>query len=183
MVALRPFRCESCFHRFFRWPNALDKRRRPPAILFLCRANVTRPTWRKPNFKSEREGRVQMTRTALLIRCGADEADMIRVQAQKKHHTISSYVLSVALKVVAQGPSPSEFNHYRRPPTAGERSAVLVRCTVSEAEQIRESARRCAVPINVFVLRALKSTWTHSTLPASETETPRKLNTQSSRMN
>ena len=115
-----------------------------------------------------------MARTALLIRCEADEADRIRVEAQKERRTISSYVLRIALRAAADR-RLSEFNHYRRSPTAGPRSAVLVRCTVSEAEQIRESARRSEMPINAFILRALKSTWTRSTLPVSAIEAPAKL--------
>ena len=42
-----------------------------------------------------------MSRTALLIRCEAKEADRIREEAQKEHRTISSYVLHVALSAVA----------------------------------------------------------------------------------
>ena len=124
-----------------------------------------------------------MTRTALLTRCEADEADRIRVEAQKERRTISNYVLCIALRAAADRPL-SEVNHYRRSTTAGSRSAVLVRCTLSEADQIRESARRCAVPINAFVLRALESTWTRSTLPVRATEGPQNVNAnQPSRMN
>ena len=104
-----------------------------------------------------------MTRTALLIRCQADEADRIREEAQKEHRTISSYVLYVALKEVVACRLLSELNHYRRSPTSsrvmGPRGAILVRCTVTEAEQIRETARTRQMPINAFVLWALRSTW------------------------
>ena len=104
-----------------------------------------------------------MTRTALLIRCQADEADRIREEAQKEHRTISSYVLYVALKEVVACRLLSELNHYRRSPTSsrvmGPRGAILVRCTVTEAEQIRETARTRQMPINAFVLWALRRTW------------------------
>src|ERR1700743_1340721 len=108
------------------------------------------------------ERRIQMTRTALLIRCQADEADRIREEAQKEHRTISNYVLYVALKEVVACRLLSELNHYRRSPTSsrvmGPRGAILVRCTVTEAEQIRETARTRQMPINAFVFCALKST-------------------------
>lgn len=92
-----------------------------------------------------------MTRTALWIRCEADEADRIRVEAQKEQRIISGYVLSIALRAVAA----DSLNYYRHSTglrTVVSRSTVLVRCTVSEAEQIRRAARRCAMAINAFIL-------------------------------
>ena len=99
-----------------------------------------------------------MRRTALLIRCEADEADRIRVEAQKEHRTISGYVLYVALRALAADRMFS-FNRSRRPPTVSPRSAILVRCTVPEAEQVREAARRHQMPINAFILALLKDAW------------------------
>jgi DNA-directed RNA polymerase subunit RPC12/RpoP len=32
-IALRPFRCESCNHRFFRWPKPLNQEPTPPSTL------------------------------------------------------------------------------------------------------------------------------------------------------
>jgi uncharacterized protein (DUF1778 family) len=111
-----------------------------------------------------------MARTALLIRCEADEADRIRVEAQKERRTISSYVLSIALRAAASERLPSGFNHYRRSSSglsiASPRRAILVRCAVTEAEQIREAARRHAMPINAFILGVVKDAWNgRPTLP------------------
>jgi hypothetical protein len=104
-----------------------------------------------------------MTRTALLIRCEAGEADRIRGEAQKEQRTISGYVLNIALRADAADRLLSEFNQRRRSSTgsriAGSRSAILVRCTVTEAEQIREAARRHEMPINAFILGVLKGAW------------------------
>jgi uncharacterized protein (DUF1778 family) len=102
-----------------------------------------------------------MTRTALLIRCDADEADRIRAEARKADCTISEYILqAVAVNDHAPLNSFAAHRYIRRSANAPvPRTAILVRCDVAEAEQIREAARRHAVPINAFVLHALKSTW------------------------
>jgi uncharacterized protein (DUF1778 family) len=129
-----------------------------------------------------------MTRTALLIRCEADEADRIRGEAQREHRTISGYVLYVALKAVAAGRLVPEFNHYRRSAVgsgiASARGAILVRCTVTEAEQIRAAARHRQMPINAFVLEALKGAWNSRPIlpPHSPMEAP-KIANQPSRTN
>jgi uncharacterized protein (DUF1778 family) len=125
-----------------------------------------------------------MSRTALLIRCEAKEADRIREEAQKEHRTISSYVLHVALSAVAADRMFSEFNRYRRSPTVSPRSAILVRCTVPEADQIREAARRRQMPINAFILALLKDAWiSRQILSLSPMEAPRNPHNQSSRIN
>lgn len=68
----------------------------------------------------------------------------------------------------------------RRPVYApGPRTAILVRCTVSEAEEIREAARRRELPINAFVLQGLKRVWSVQTNPSirpteAATEVPAK---------
>jgi hypothetical protein len=51
--------------------------------------------------------------------------------------------------------------------TRGPRTAILVRCEVSEADRIRESARRREMPINAFVLHALKRSWSVDTVHAA----------------
>jgi hypothetical protein len=47
----------------------------------------------------------------------------------------------------------------------GPRTAILVRCEAGEAERIREAARRRDMPINGFVLHALKRVWSIQTEP------------------
>ena len=105
-------------------------------------------------------------RTALLIRCSAEEADRVRFEAQREGRTISSYVLRVSLHAVAAderrfaGVTDYRSESLRRSQVVpGERTAILVRCDVAEAERIREVARRRDIPINAFILQALKSDW------------------------
>jgi hypothetical protein len=98
-----------------------------------------------------------MTRSALLLRCATEEADRIRIEANKRHRTISRYVVDISVRAVAE--DNHKFSNPSRRSIAGRRTAVLVRCAVAEAEQIREAARRHAIPINAFVLQALKRAW------------------------
>jgi hypothetical protein len=107
-----------------------------------------------------------MTRTALLIRCSAEEADRIRFEAQRERRTLSSYVLRISLNAVAtdgrlfsQFTDRSQILHRQSVVLPGPRSAILVRCDVAEAERIREAAKRRDVRINAFILHALKTTW------------------------
>ncbi len=111
-----------------------------------------------------------MTRTALLVRCYAGEADRIRVEAQRESRTISDYVLNIAVKAAAADDylfskrnhdSMNEFRSRRLPGAPGQRTAILVRCASAEAERIREAARRREMRINSFILQALKNAWSH----------------------
>jgi hypothetical protein len=108
-----------------------------------------------------------MTRTAQLVRCNAEDADRIRFEAQREHCSISAYVLHVSLRTVAADERLfSKFTDHgshilsrRSSVVPAQRTAILVRCDVTDAERIREAARRRDIRINAFVLRALKSTW------------------------
>lgn len=40
-------------------------------------------------------------RTALLVRCGNDEAELIREAAKKEHRTINGYILNVVVSRIA----------------------------------------------------------------------------------
>lgn len=109
-----------------------------------------------------------MTRTALLVRCSAEEADRIRFEAQKERRTISSYVLRIASIKVAtddrlilrpNSHTANELSSRRPSIPPSRRTAILVRCAVEEAERIRAASRRREIPINAFILRALESTW------------------------
>ena len=111
-----------------------------------------------------------MTRTALLIRCDAEEADRIRAEARKAHCTISEYVLQAVLAVAVDDPATLSA---RRPKNAFvPRTAILVRCNVAEAKRIREAARRSAIPINAFVLQAVKRCWKNSPSRSVEEQIP-----------
>lgn len=125
-----------------------------------------------------------MARTALLIRCAADEAHRIRIEADKQRRTISAYVLSVTLRgVETEDKLLSKLNRYsslnqvlsrRAVMTPGPRTAILVRCEATEAERIREAAQRREIAINAFVLQALKRAWNVQTTPTT-TETTSEL--------
>jgi uncharacterized protein (DUF1778 family) len=108
-------------------------------------------------------------RTALLIRCSADEAAAIRDRAERDRRTISAYMLTrlvAALRVeemlFERLSRFREFNQAAartplRPP--GPRSAILLRCSVEEAKQIRVAAGRRQTTISGFVLHALRRSW------------------------
>lgn len=109
-----------------------------------------------------------MSRTALLIRCAATQAEKIRNEAVKRRLTLSSYVLQVAGRTVefedevySKNPTPTELPVIdpKQLIEPGPRTAILVRCEDSEAQRIRDAARRRETPINVFVLYSLKRAW------------------------
>jgi hypothetical protein len=92
---------------------------------------------------------------------------MIRAEFQKARQTIASYVLHEVLKVVALDDQIfSKLKYYRplersfrRSPSFSQRTAILVRCSVEEGERVRQAASRRSIPINAFILRALKMNW------------------------
>jgi hypothetical protein len=116
-----------------------------------------------------------MTRTALLIRCNVEEADRIRIEAEKERRTISAYVLFVVSRAIqVEDKLFSTLSRYsamnqvlsRRAMIApGPRTAILVRCEVAEAERIRQSAQRREIAINAFVLQALRRVWSVQNAP------------------
>jgi uncharacterized protein (DUF1778 family) len=116
-----------------------------------------------------------MERTALLIRCNTEEADRIRMEAEKQRRTISGYVLQITLRVVeiddrlfaklTNFRTTNQFLSRRALISPGARTAILVRCGVVEAERIREAARRRDLPINAFVLQSLRRAWTAEMKP------------------
>src|ERR1700722_5022431 len=121
-----------------------------------------------------------MPRTALLIRCTVEEADRVRIEAEKQRRTISAYVLFIMVRAVQlEDRLVSTLNRYssmnqvlsRRALIArGPRTAILVRCEATEADRIREAARRREIAINAFVLQALRRVWSVQTAsPASRT--------------
>ena len=108
-----------------------------------------------------------MSRTALLIRCTAVDAERIRTEAEKARLTISAYVLGIATKAAeledrlskSRTFEPNQTGQPKAVSESGSRTAILVRCDDREAERIREAARHRNLPINAFVLQSLKRTW------------------------
>jgi hypothetical protein len=116
---------------------------------------------------TQQRSRGDMARTALLIRCNVNEADKIRAESRKAQRTIAGYVLHEVLKAVTLDDQIfSKLKYYRplersrrRSPSFSPRTAILVRCTVEEGGRVRQAAKRRSIPINAFVLRALKMIW------------------------
>jgi uncharacterized protein (DUF1778 family) len=115
-----------------------------------------------------------MPRTALLIRCSTDEAERIRAEAQNEQRTLSSYALNVMMRTIqTEDMLLSKLTDYRSMSrraviAPGPRTALLVRCSIAEAERIREAARLRELPINAFVLQGLKRVWTVESPPTSQ---------------
>ncbi len=115
-----------------------------------------------------------MARTALLIRCDVHEADKIRAESKKARRTIGAYVLEEVLKVVSVDDQVfCKLKYYRplerlfrRSSSLNRRTAILVRCSVEDGERVRQAAQRRSIPINAFVLRALKMIWSQDSGPA-----------------
>jgi hypothetical protein len=118
-----------------------------------------------------------MDRTALLIRCSKEDADRVRIEADRQRRTISGYVLHIMgraieieerllTKINPYSPVGPTFSRKSLIGT-GPRTAILVRCSVSEAERIREAARRRDFPINGFVLQAMRRSWASELKPPS----------------
>jgi hypothetical protein len=114
------------------------------------------------------QNRGDMARTALLIRCSVHEADKIRAESRKAQRTIGGYVLPLVLKAVTGDDQIFSKLEYFRPTERSSRlssssfiprTAILVRCSVEEAERVRQAAHRRSIPINAFVLGALKMIW------------------------
>jgi hypothetical protein len=132
-----------------------------------------------------------MDRTALLIRCNVEEATRVRMEAEKQRRTISAYMLQITLRVVEIDDrlfaklSTFRFTNQilsrRALTTPGARTAILVRCSVDEAERIRVAARRRDIPINAFVLQSLKRAWATEMKPPvlkAPAEEPRQMDSR-----
>jgi hypothetical protein len=118
-----------------------------------------------------------MERTALLIRCSKDEAERIRIEADKQRRTISGYVLQIMGRSIdIEDRLLAKLNPYTRINPVfsrksligpGPRTAILVRCSTLEADRVREAARRRDTPINAYVLQALRRSWASELNPPS----------------
>jgi len=108
-------------------------------------------------------------RTALLIRCSVGEATRIRAEARHERRSVAGYVLNIVLRAAAieerfaaQMPPLQELSRVRtRTPLRliGQRTAILIRCTVYEANRIRGVANRRQMTISGFVLQCLHRSW------------------------
>ena len=109
------------------------------------------------------------SRTALLIRCSAEEAQAIREFAEHERRTVSGYVLNILTRALnveerlfASLNRLQSLNRtlYRTPlRLPGPRTAVLLRCSSAEADRIRTAAARRQTTISGFVLHTLRVSW------------------------
>jgi uncharacterized protein (DUF1778 family) len=108
-------------------------------------------------------------RTALLVCCSIEEAQQIRNAAAMERRTVSNYVMCILSRVLAieealrtRSRRFQELNRLRSFVTVrplGPRTAVLLRCSVEEANEIRAAAARRESTISGFVLRSLHRAW------------------------
>lgn len=105
-------------------------------------------------------------RTALLICCSKEEAATIRAQAKEQRRGLSNYVLNIVLRSVDMeerlsprqiGPRVPNRSVQKSPVgMARPRTAILVRCSATEATRIRAAAGKRWMPISRFILQCLK---------------------------
>lgn len=106
-------------------------------------------------------------RTALFICCSALEAKIIRQQARAERRTVSSYVLYIVFRVLPFEERIFMVQNNRRPRSRliGPRTAVLVRCSIAEANRIRAAAARSGTTISTFVVMHLRRWWAAGRIP------------------
>lgn len=107
-------------------------------------------------------------RTALLIRCSQMEGTIIRTEAKAERRTVNNYVLNIVLNAVQIEEKLERVSAIRKldrtpyfaPKTeAALRTAILVRCSVAEANRIRAAARQRGTTISKYVLHTLRRSW------------------------
>ena len=107
-------------------------------------------------------------RSALLICCSVEEIHTIRTEAENVRRPLSNYMVNTVMRAVIVDEKLTKLNgvpqfgraHYDipvRPP--GARTAILLRCSNSEAKRIRASAKRKQLSISGFVLQCLRRSW------------------------
>jgi hypothetical protein len=105
-------------------------------------------------------------RTALLIRCSKEHAVHVREQARAEHRSVSGCLLRAMERSLWVEETfgkgfrpflPQPFLKSVRP--AGSEAALFLRCSVSEAERIREAAARRNMSISRFVIFSLERQW------------------------
>jgi hypothetical protein len=109
-------------------------------------------------------------RTSLLVRCSPEDAATIRDRACTEHRTVSGYLLHVLASSLwveeksTAGIDPAHLDlrldgRVHQLIGLGKRTAVHLRCSVEEAEAIRQAANRRQCSISVFVVFSLHRYW------------------------
>ena len=115
----------------------------------------------RPILKDEPTGR---QRTAFLIRCTEAEASRIRREAESHGRTISGYVVAVLGRCIKSEQLAKADLRTIEP--VGTRTALLIRCSVLEADQVRMAVRREGMSISSFALHCLRQSWNLDRTPA-----------------
>lgn len=113
--------------------------------------------------------RMNSSRTALLIRCSKQEAAIIRAQAAAERRTISGCMLNILERSLwmeeqySRGITESflenQAREFRLMHRIHDRTTLLLRCSVQEAERIRGKASNRHISISEFVGFSLWRHW------------------------
>ncbi|HEX5423249.1 MAG TPA: hypothetical protein VFW94_06850 [Candidatus Acidoferrales bacterium] len=108
-------------------------------------------------------------RTALLIRCSREEAATVRAQAHAERRTISGCILNILERSLwmeeqySRGMTRSflenQAREFRLMHRIYDRTTMLLRCSVQEAERIRAKAYNRHMSISEFVGFSLWRHW------------------------
>jgi len=103
-------------------------------------------------------------RTAIIVSCAEDQADLVRRRSAAERRTISAYVLNILMRRLGLE-EPMRLSLRRRSAwqkpsrQPGPRTTFLVRCSVEEATRIKAAAAARGWTISSFVLDALERSW------------------------
>ncbi|MGB9468724.1 MAG: hypothetical protein WBQ59_05185 [Candidatus Acidiferrum sp.] len=117
-------------------------------------------------------------RTALLISCSRQDAEMIRARARREHHSVSGYMLHILVRAVRfEELIFSQVNRLARlngrasqrfVPALEIKTKILLRCSAEEAERIRTAAKRRDASISKFVMHCLSRSWNVENTPPQD---------------
>lgn len=109
------------------------------------------------------------SRTALLIRCSREEANMVRSQASAERRTISGCTLNILERSlwmethyahgITQPFLEKQARDFRLAHRIQHRAAILLRCSTEEADRIRSAAWNRGMSISEFVAFSLWRHW------------------------
>lgn len=102
-------------------------------------------------------------RTSLLIRCSIEDAQMIRTEAATQHRNVNGYLLYVLERSmwIEQRFLAGYSGAVQTPaiPRSVSRKAIHLRCTIDEADRIRNAAQTRFLSISNFVVFSLHRHW------------------------
>lgn len=109
------------------------------------------------------------SRTALLIRCSKEEAGMVRAQAAAERRSISACIVNILerrmrideqySRGITQSFLENQAREFRLTHRIYNRTTMLLRCSVEEAQRIRIAASNRHMSISEFVAFSLWRHW------------------------